>query len=59
MGTGRACLMSLKEGVMSKALDYFKQFLYLVLVCIFLCFILLEFPTVCAATQKLLDKASR
>jgi hypothetical protein len=42
---------------MSMALDYFKQFLYLVLVCIFLRFVLLEFPTICAATQKLLDKA--
>jgi hypothetical protein len=50
-------LQLLKEGVMSKALDYFKQFLYLVLVRIFLCFILLEFPTICAATEKLLDKA--
>lgn len=42
---------------MSKALDYAKQFLYLVLICILLRFILLEFPAICTATQKLLDKA--
>lgn len=42
---------------MSKALDYTKQFLYLVLVCIFLRFVLLEFPVICEASHKLLDRA--
>jgi hypothetical protein len=51
-------LLSLaEEDVMSKVLDYFKQSLYLVLLCIFIGFILLEFPTICAATHKLLDRA--
>jgi hypothetical protein len=45
------------EGIMSKALDYTKQFLYLVLVCIFLRFVLLEFPVICEASHKLLDRA--
>jgi hypothetical protein len=42
---------------MSKSLDYFKQFLYLVLMCFLIGFVLLEFRNICSATEKLLNKA--
>jgi hypothetical protein len=51
-------LLSLpEEGVMSKVLDYSRQFLYIVFGFIMLGFVLFEFPNFCHATQKLLDRA--
>jgi hypothetical protein len=45
-----------EEGTMSKALDYSRQFLYIVFGFIMLGFVL-KFPNFCHATQKLLDRA--